>query len=75
MYARDSAASYTRLRVIVMAAVKHDYALIAAAVGPPRVQSGLWERSAVGANLELAMDIGKYVNSFRWGGDRYGPPT
>ena len=33
VYARDSAASYTRLRVIVMAAVKHDYALIAAAVG------------------------------------------
>ncbi|MCB0941029.1 MAG: zinc ribbon domain-containing protein [Mycobacterium sp.] len=76
VYARDSAASYTRLRVIVMAAVKHDYALIAAAVGPYHVFSPDYGNGQPsGANLELAMDIGKYVNSFRWGGDRYGPPT
>lgn len=73
VYSRDSAASFTRLRVIVMAAIKHDYALIAAAVGPyhefsPDYGSG----HPSGANLELAMDMGKYVNSFRWGGDRYG---
>ncbi len=73
VYSRDSAASFTRLRVIVMAAVKHDYALIAAAVGPyhefsPDYGSG----HPSGANMELAMDMGKYVNSFRWGGDRYG---
>lgn len=73
IYSRDAAASYTRLRVIVMAAVKHDYALIAAAVGPyhefgPDYGTG----HPSGANLEIAMDMGKYVNSFRWNGDRYG---
>jgi hypothetical protein len=73
VYTRDSAASRTRLRVIVMAAVKHDYALIAAAVGPYHEFSpdyGTGHPS--GANLELAMDMGKYVNSFRWAGDRHG---
>lgn len=73
VYSRDSAASFTRLRVIVMAAVKHDYALIAAAVGPYHEFSpdyGTGHPS--GANMELAMDMGKYVNSFRWSGDRYG---
>jgi hypothetical protein len=73
VYSRDSAASHTRLRVIVMAAVKHDYALIAAAVGPYHEFSpdyGTGHPS--GANLELAMDMGKYVNSFRWAGDRHG---
>ncbi|HTY29388.1 MAG TPA: zinc ribbon domain-containing protein, partial [Mycobacterium sp.] len=75
VYSRDAAASYTRLRVIVMAAVKHDYALIAAAAGPyhefgPDYGTG----HPSGANLELAMDMGKYVNSFRWNGDRYGRP-
>ena len=73
VYSRDAAASRTRLRVIVMAAVKHDYALIAAAVGPYHEFSpdyGTGHPS--GANLELAMDMGKYVNSFRWAGDRHG---
>ena len=56
-----------------MAAVKHDYALVAAAVGPYHEFSpdyGTGHPS--GANLELAMDMGKYVNSFRWAGDRHG---
>jgi len=73
VYSRDAAASRTRLRVIVMAAVKHDYALVAAAVGPYHEFSpdyGTGHPS--GANLELAMDMGKYVNSFRWAGDRHG---
>ena len=73
LYSRDSAASRTRLRVIVMAAVKHDYALVATAVGPYHEFSpdyGTGHPS--GANLELAMDMGKYVNSFRWAGDRHG---
>jgi hypothetical protein len=73
VYSRDSAASRTRLRVIVMAAVKHDYALVAVAVGPYHEFSpdyGTGHPS--GANLELAMDMGKYVNSFRWAGDRHG---
>lgn len=73
LYSRDSAASRARLRVIVMAAVKHDYALVATAVGPYHQFSpdyGTGHPS--GANLELAMDMGKYVNSFRWNGDRHG---
>lgn len=59
------------IRVIVMAAVKHDYALIATAAGPYHEFSpdyGTGHPS--GANLEVAMDMGKYVNSFRWYGDR-----
>lgn len=73
VYTRDSAASRTRMRVIVMAAVKHDYALIAAAVGPYHAFSADYGTGhPSGANLELAMDMGKYVNSFRWAGDRHG---
>ena len=65
---RDS--SYSRMRVIVMVAVKNDLALIAGAVGPyhafgPDFGSG--KPSA--ANLQLALDMGKYVNSFSWRGD------
>ena len=62
--------NYMRMRVIVMVAVKNDLALIAAAVGPyrefgPDFGSG----KPSGANLQLALDMGKYVNSFSWRGD------
>ncbi len=62
--------SYSRMRVIVMVAVKNDLALVAGAVGPyhafgPDFGSG--KPSA--ANLQLALDMGKYVNSFSWRGD------
>ncbi|MDY6997250.1 MAG: zinc ribbon domain-containing protein [Actinomycetota bacterium] len=62
--------SYSRMRVIVMVAVKNDLALIAGAVGPfrafgPDFGSG----KPSGASLQLALDMGKYVNSFRWRGD------
>ncbi len=72
VYPRDTSSSYSRLRVIIMAAVRHDYALIATASGPyhefsPEYGSG--HPSA--ADLEVAMDMGKYVNSFKWNGDRY----
>lgn len=71
VYPRDTSSTYNRLRVIVMAAVRHDYALIATAAGPYHEFSpdyGTGHPS--GANLEVAMDMGKYVNSFRWFGDR-----
>jgi hypothetical protein len=58
------------MRVIVLAAVKNDLALIALAEGPFRRFSpdfGPGPPSA--ANLEIAMDLGKYVDSFRWKGD------
>ncbi|MGV0853129.1 hypothetical protein [Mycolicibacterium phlei] len=63
-------ASYLRMRVIVMAAVKNDLALVAAAVGPYHAfgpDFGFGKPS--GANLQIALDMGKYVNSFSWRGD------
>jgi RsiW-degrading membrane proteinase PrsW (M82 family)/RNA polymerase subunit RPABC4/transcription elongation factor Spt4 len=69
-YPQDSIGTYTRLRVLVMVAVKNDLALIAAAVGPYHEFSpdfGTGHPS--GANLQLAMDMAKYVNSFAWRGD------
>jgi hypothetical protein len=62
--------NYMRMRVIAMVAIKNDLALIAAAVGPFRQfgpDFGLGKPS--GANLQLALDMGKYVNSFSWRGD------
>ena len=62
--------SYLRMRVIVMVAVKNDLALVAAAVGPFHQfgpDSGIGKPS--GANLQIALDMGKYVNSFSWRGD------
>ena len=67
---QGATASYSRMRVIVMVAVKNDLALVAGAVGPyhefgPDFGSG--KPSAV--NLQIALDMGKYVNSFAWRGD------
>jgi hypothetical protein len=67
---QGATANYSRMRVIVMVAVKNDLALIAGAVGPyhqfgPDFGSG--KPSAAG--LQLALDMGKYVNSFSWRGD------
>ena len=59
-----------QLRVIVIAAVKNDLALIAAADGPFREftpEFGPGPPSP--ANLQIAQDMGKYVNSFSWRGD------
>lgn len=58
----------SRTRLLVMVAVKDDLALIAAAVGPYR-ELGSGSGPPTGASLELAEDMGKYVNSFRWRGD------
>ncbi len=70
-YPQNSAGKYARLRIIVLVAVKHDYALIAAAVGPyRRFTPDYGSGHPSPANLELARDMGKYVNSFRWRGDR-----
>ncbi|OBI84171.1 hypothetical protein, partial [Mycobacterium sp. E740] len=62
--------SYLRMRVVVLVAVKNDLALIAAAMGPYHEfgpDFGFGKPS--GANLQIALDMGKYVNSFMWRGD------
>jgi hypothetical protein len=62
--------SYLKMRVLVMVAVKNDVALIASAVGPFRQfgpDFGSGKPSA--ADLQIALDMGKYVNSFAWRGD------
>ncbi|MGH3674337.1 MAG: zinc ribbon domain-containing protein [Mycobacterium sp.] len=66
-YPQDASGTFTRLRLVVMVAVKNDYALVAAAIGPYHEFSpdfGTGHPS--GVNLQLAMDMGKYVNSFKW---------
>ncbi|BBY30736.1 zinc ribbon domain-containing protein [Mycolicibacterium sediminis] len=70
VFPSDSVDDDARARVLVMVAVKNDYALIAAGAGPfreftPEFGSG----HPSGANFFLALDMGKYVNSFTWRGD------
>jgi hypothetical protein len=67
---QGSNSSYLRMRVLVMVAVKNDLALVAAAVGPYHAfgpDFGFGKPS--GANTQIALDMGKYVNSFSWRGD------
>ena len=62
--------SYLKMRLLVMVAVKNDLALVASAVGPYRAfgpDFGIGKPS--GADLQIALDMGKYVNSFAWRGD------
>lgn len=62
----------TRLdfRVIIIAAVKNDLALIASAEGPfRRFTKDFGPGPPSGANVQIAIDMGKYVESFRWRGD------
>ncbi len=67
---QSASASYSRVRILIMTAVKNDVALVAFATGPyhafgPDFGPG----PPSGANLEIAQDMGKYVNSFRWKDD------
>jgi hypothetical protein len=69
-YPQDSSGTFTRLRLLVMVAVKNDLALVAAAVGPyHQFSPDFGTGHPSGANLQLAMDMAKYVNSFTWRGD------
>lgn len=66
----DLDTSFRRMRVIVIAAVKNDLALIAAGTGPyhefgPKFGPG----RPSPANVQIAEDMGRYVNSFQWRGD------
>lgn len=61
---------FRRVRILAIAAVKNDVALIAFGVGPERAfRPGFGPGPPSGANMQLALDMGKYVNSFRWSGD------
>lgn len=69
-YPQGSTSSYTRMRVLVMAAVKNDLALIASVAGPyHQFGPDFGPGKPSGANVQLALDMGKYVNSFAWRGD------
>lgn len=58
------------LRIIVIAAVKNDLALVAAANGPfMQFGPGVGPGPPSPANLEIAQLMGEYVNSFTWRGD------
>ena len=58
------------VRIIVIAAVKNDLALVAAAEGPYKeFGPGIGPGAPSAANLQLAQDMGKYVDSFSWRGD------
>lgn len=66
----DLDTSFKRMRVIVIVGVKNNLALIAAGAGPFREfgpKFGPGRPSP--ANLEIAQDMGQYVNSFLWKGD------
>ncbi len=67
---QGATARYSRLRILIMTAVKNDVALVAFATGPFRAFGpDFGPGPPSGANLEIAQDMGKYVNSFRWKGD------
>lgn len=58
------------VRAIIIAAVKNDLALVAVADGPFRqFGPGSGPGMPSPANLQIAQDMGKYVDSFRWKGD------
>ena len=66
----ESPSTSDRIRIIVIAAVKNDFALIAAAAGPfHRFTPEFGPGPPSPANLQIAQDMGKYVNSFAWRGD------
>lgn len=57
-------------RAIVIAAVKNDLALVAAAEGPfRRFTPDFGPGPPSAANVEIAIDMGQYVESFSWRGD------
>jgi hypothetical protein len=69
-YPADAIGDDGRNRVLIMVAVKNDFALIAAAAGPFREFSPAFGSGhPSGANFFLALDMAKYVNSFTWRGD------
>jgi hypothetical protein len=71
VYPQTTSGDYSHQRVIVMAAVKHDVALVAVAGGPYHEfsQDGLTDGHASGANVFVAFLLDRLLNSFTWKGD------
>lgn len=70
VYPDEVNGTYARLRVLVLVAVKNGLALIAAADGPyHQFSPDFGNGTPSGVNLQLALDMAKYVNSFTWRGD------
>jgi hypothetical protein len=66
-YPQDASGTFTRLRVLVMVAIRKNYALVAVAIGPYHEFSrDFGSGHPSGVNMQLALDMGKYVNSFIW---------
>ncbi|MCB1288851.1 MAG: hypothetical protein KDB47_14365 [Mycobacterium sp.] len=58
------------LRAVIVAAVKNDLALVATAEGPfRRFSRDFGPGPPSSTNLEIAIDMGKYLESFSWKGD------
>jgi hypothetical protein len=70
VYPQGSTSGYTRMRVLIQVSVKNGLALVAAAVGPyHQFSPDFGTGRPSGVNLQIALDMGKYVNSFTWRGD------
>jgi hypothetical protein len=69
-WSKGTSTGSQHLRIVIVVAVKNDLALVAGAVGPFHQfgpEDGPGPPSP--ANLDIAKDMGKYVNSFMWRGD------
>jgi hypothetical protein len=64
---QSSSGSSDPQRAIIMVAVKNGLALITFAAGPYHEPDDM--NHASGANLDIAMSLGYFVNSFMWKGD------
>jgi hypothetical protein len=70
-YPQTTSGGYSHQRVIVMAAVKRDMALVGVASGKFHEfsQDGLTDGHASGANVFVAFLLDRLLNSFTWKGD------
>lgn len=69
-FRQTGVSSRSDTRLVVVAAVKNDLALVALATGPyRRFSADFGPGPPSAANLEIAIDMGKYLESFSWRGD------
>ncbi|MCW1959570.1 MAG: hypothetical protein KIH64_013710 [Mycobacterium sp.] len=70
-FRQPGVSSRTDIRLVTVAAVKNDLALVALATGPfRRFSADFGPGPPSAANVEIAIDMGKYVESFTWNGDQ-----